>query len=151
MIASRLTREVKTVDALRECWIDPERRKDLIDVLPEDGKGLRLLRELLSQQDYDLYDVLAETGYGMAPKNRKERVLALSYKHAVWLKNLPDKARSTLLALAKQFEKGGTDELENPYIFSAPDVKKAGGLEALKVLGEPKDIIIETKRRLFAA
>ncbi|MGB7295578.1 MAG: type I restriction-modification enzyme R subunit C-terminal domain-containing protein [Candidatus Aminicenantales bacterium] len=151
MIASRLTREVRTVDALRECWIDPKRRKDLIDVLPEDGKGLRLLRELLNQQDYDLYDVLAEIGYGMAPKNRKERVLALRYKHAAWFKNLPDKARSTLLALAKQFEKGGTDELENPHVFSAPDAKKAGGLAALKVLGEPKDIVIETKRRLFSA
>jgi len=151
MIASRLTREVRTVDAFRECWIDPNTRKELIDVLPEDGKGLRLLRELLNQQDYDLYDILAEIGYGMAPKNRKERVLALSYKHGAWFKNLPEKTRSTLLALAKQFEKGGTDELENPHVFSAPDVKKAGGLAALKVLGEPKDIVIETKRRLFAA
>jgi type I restriction enzyme R subunit len=151
MIASQLTREARTVDALRECWIDPKRRKDLIDVLPEDGKGLRLLRELLNQQDYDLYDILAEIGYGMAPKNRKERVLALSYKHGAWFKNLPDKTRLTLLALARQFEKGGTDELENPHVFSAPDVKKAGGLAALKVLGEPKDIVIETKRRLFAA
>jgi type I restriction enzyme R subunit len=151
MVASRLTREVRTIDALRECWIDPKTRKELIDVLPEDGKGLRLLRELLNQQDYDLYDLLAEIGYGMAPKNRKERVLALSYKHRAWFKNLPDKARSTLFALAKQFEKGGTEELENPHVFSAPGVKKAGGLEALKVLGEPKDIVIETKRRLFAA
>jgi type I restriction enzyme R subunit len=151
MIAFRLTREVRSVDALRECWIDPGRRKELIDILPEDGKGLRLLRELLNQQDYDLYDVLAEIGYGMAPKNRKERVVALSYKHGHWFKNLPEKARLTLLALARQFEKGGTDELENPHVFSAPDVKKAGGLEALKVLGEPKDIVIETKRRLFAA
>jgi type I restriction enzyme R subunit len=151
MIASRLTKEVRTVDALREYWIDPKRRKELIDFLPEDGRGLRLLRELLNRQDYDLYDVLAEIGFGLAPKNRAERVLALNYKHAAWFKGLPGKARATLLALAKQFEKGGTDELENPHIFSAPDVKKAGGLEALKILGEPKDIIIETKRRLFAA
>jgi type I restriction enzyme R subunit len=151
MIASRLTREVKTIDALRECWIDPKARRELIDILPEDGRGLRLLRKLLKQQDYDLYDILAEIGYGMAPKNRKERVLALSYKHGAWFKNLPDKTRLTLLALARQFEKGGTDELENPHVFSAPDVKKAGGLSALKVLGEPKDIVIETKRRLFAA
>jgi len=26
----------------------------------------------------------------------------------------------------------------------------AGGLEALKVLGDPKDIVTETKKRLFA-
>jgi len=151
MIASQLTREARTVEALRECWIDPKRRKELIDVLPEDGKGLRLLRELLNQQDYDLYDVLAEIGYGLAPKNRKERVLTLSYKHGDWFKNLPERTKLTLLALAKQCEKGGTDELENPHILDAPAVKKAGGLAALKILGEPKDIVIETKRRLFAA
>jgi type I restriction enzyme R subunit len=151
MIASRLTKEVRTVDALRECWIDPKRRKEPIDFLPEDGRGLRLLRELLNQQDYDLYDVLAEIGYGIAPKNRKERVSALGYKHRAWLRDLPEKTRSTLIALARQFEKGGTDELENPHVLDAPDVIKAGGLEALKVLGEPKDIIVETKRRLFAA
>lgn len=37
------------------------------------------------------------------------------------------------------------------YVFNAPDVVKSGGLEALKILGEPKEIINETKRRLFAA
>ncbi|HLA48890.1 MAG: hypothetical protein A3I04_07900 [Nitrospinae bacterium RIFCSPLOWO2_02_FULL_39_110] len=46
--------------------------------------------------------------------------------------------------------RGGTEELENPYIFNAPDVVKAGGLNALKSLGEPKDIINEAKKRLFA-
>jgi type I restriction enzyme R subunit len=151
MIASRLMKEAKTIDVLRDYWIDPQKRKALIDQLPEDGKGLRLLRELLNQKDFDLYDVLAEIGYGIAPKNRKDRVTALAYKHKDWFGRLPEKARRTLLALSGQFEKGGTDELENPYVFQSPDVVKAGGLEALKILGEPKDIIIETKRRLFAA
>jgi len=58
---------------------------------------------------------------------------------------------SELIALARQFERGGTEELENPYIFNAPDVAKAGGLGALKILGEPHEIINEAKRRLFAA
>ena len=46
--------------------------------------------------------------------------------------------------------RGWTEELENPYIFNAPDVAKAGGLEVLKILGESKDIINEAKKRLFA-
>ena len=86
----------------------------------------------------------------MAPKTRKERAEALRYKHADWFKSLPLKTENTLIALAQQFVKGGTDELESPYVFSAPEVKEAGGLEALKALGEPRDIISETKRRLFA-
>ncbi len=151
MIASRLTEEIKTVDAFRKFWIDPRKRRELMEILPDDGQGIRLLRELTNRTDYDLYDILAEIGYGIAPKNRKERASALLYKHREWLNEFSAKARDTLLALARQFEKGGTEELENPHIFEAPDVLKAGGLSALKDLGKPEDIITEAKKRLFAA
>ena len=150
ILAQRLIGEAKTLDDFRNLWIDAQKRKTLIGLLPDDGQGLRLLRELLKYQDYDLYDVLAEIGYGIAPKNRAERVSALQYKHSDWFKSLPQRTSTTLVALARQFEKGGTEELENPFVLNAPDVMKAGGLEALKVLGEPKDIIDETKKRLFA-
>jgi type I restriction enzyme R subunit len=151
MLAEQLLKEAETFDEFRKLWINPQERKELIDSLPEDGRGVRLLKELLNQNDCDNYDVLAEIGFGVAAKSRKERVEALQYKHDAWFKSLPPKTEKTLLSLAKQFEIGGTEELENPYVFEAPDVVKAGGLKALKVLGEPKDIIKETKERLFAA
>jgi len=151
MIASRLTKEIKTFADLRDYWIDPHRRRKLIEFLPDDGQGLRLLRELMKRKDCDLYDVLAEIGYGIAPKSRAERVSALQYKHSDWFRSLPSRTADTLIALAKQFERGGIEELENPRIFNTSDVIKAGGLRALKILGEPKDIIDETKKRLFAA
>jgi type I restriction enzyme R subunit len=150
MLAARLAEEVKTLDDFRSIWVEPADRGALIDKLPDDGRGVRLLREIMQWQEYDLYDVLSHIGYGTAPKTRQERVEALHYKHADWFRSLPSQTGDTLLALAQQFAKGGTEELENPYILSAPEVRKAGGLEALKVLGEPKDIILETKRRLFA-
>jgi len=150
-LAERLVEEAKTLDDFRQIWIDPQERSRLIDSLPEDGRSVRLLQELLNRKEYDTYDVLAEIGFGMAPKSRKERVEALEYKHGDWFKTLPSKTAGTLLALAEQFERGGTEELENPYIFNAPDVVKAGGLAALKILGEPKEIINQTKERLFAA
>lgn len=150
MVASRLAQEVKSFDNFQEIWIEPQRRKALIDILPDDGPGLRLLRELTNRRGYDFYDILAEIAFGIEPKSRRQRVEALKYKHESWLKNLPPSTTNTLLILAKQFERGGTEELENPYIFNAPEVVRAGGLESLKVLGEPKDIINETKKRLFA-
>lgn len=149
LLATRLAEEVKSLDDFRSIWIEPAERRELIDKLPDDGRGVRLLREILNWHEYDLYDVLSQIGYGTAPKTRQERVEALQYKHADWFKGLPSKTGNTLLALARQFAKGGTEELENPYVLSAPEVKKAGGLEALKALGEPQDIIRETKKRLF--
>ena len=150
LLATSLAKEVKTLDDFRSIWTEPSDRKALIDKLPDDGRGVRLLREILEWQEYDLYDVLTQIGYGTAPKTRKERVEALRYKHADWFQSLPPQTGDTLLTIAQQFVEGGTEELENPYVLSAPEVRKAGGLEALKILGEPKDIISETKRRLFA-
>lgn len=43
------------------------------------------------------------------------------------------------------------EELENPQVLNASDVKKASGHETLKILGELNKIIEEAKRRLFAA
>ncbi len=101
--------------------------------------------------DYDLYDVLAELGYGLAPRTRVARADAFTYKHAAWLASLPDGTAATLRALASQFARGGTDGLENPQIFETPEVIRAGGLAALRALGRPADILRETKARLFAA
>jgi len=151
MISSSLTEKVKTIDELRDSWIDPQKRKELIDSLPDDGRGLRLLSELTERKEYDLYDVLAEIGFGSAPKKREERVFAFEYKHKNWLDRLPPKTKNALMALSRQFEKGGIEELENPLVFQTPDVSKAGGLNALKILGDAKKIITETKKRLLAA
>ncbi|MDP2924426.1 MAG: DEAD/DEAH box helicase family protein [Candidatus Omnitrophota bacterium] len=151
MFAQKLVEEVKTFEDLRRQWLSPSDRENLILSLPNDGQGARLLQDLLKLKECDLYDVLAEVGFGISPKTRKERVEALRYKHDAWFKGLPESATSTLLALAMQFERGGTEELENPQVFNSPDVIRAGGLKALQILGEPKDIINETKQRLFAA
>jgi type I restriction enzyme R subunit len=101
--------------------------------------------------DFDLYDVLAELGYGLAPKRRVERADAFTYKHAKWLSDLPPKTSATLKAMASQFARVGTDGLESPQVFQTPEVVKAGGLSALKALGKPAEILRETKARIFAA
>jgi len=150
-IAGRLVEETKTLDDFRQCWINPPERQHLINSLPDDGRGIRLLQELLARKEHDVYDVLAEIGFGVAPKTRMERVEALRYKHGAWLSNLPENTANAVLALASQFGKGGTEELENPHIFDAPDVVKTGGIKALEILGKPKDIVYQTKQRLFAA
>jgi type I restriction enzyme R subunit len=53
--------------------------------------------------------------------------------------------------MAAQFARAGTDGLENPHIFDLPEVRHAGGLEALKALGEPAWLLRVPKERMFAA
>jgi type I restriction enzyme R subunit len=101
--------------------------------------------------DYDLYDVLAELGYGLAPLTRQGRADAFTYKHNRWLAGLPAPTAATLKAMASQFARAGTDALENAEIFKMPDIVRAGGLPALRAFGKPADILHETKQRMFAA
>jgi len=68
-------------------------------------------------QDFDLYDVLADLGYGMLPRTRSDRADAFGYKNGTWLDSLPSPAAATVRAIASQFTRGGTDGLENPKVF----------------------------------
>jgi type I restriction enzyme R subunit len=87
----------------------------------------------------------------MNPRTRHDHALAFTYKHKDWLNALPAGVGETIKAIASQFERGGTEGLENPQIFQTPEVRTAGGLEALKAAGKPSEILHETKVRMFAA
>lgn len=150
-LAERLVAGAPSLTDFRRRWITPAERHALIDALPNDGSGARLLRELSGLVDCDLYDVLAEIAFGLAPKTRAERAEAFAYKNRRWLRRLPAPSASTLRAIAEQFAEGGTDALESPYVFQAPAVSKAGGIAALDRLGSPAVILRKAKERLFAA
>ncbi len=150
-LAARLVAEAPTLEDFRNRWIEPPRRRDLLGRLPDAGRSAVLVQKLEGMDEYDLYDVLAELGYGLAPRTRADRAEAFAYKHQDWLKGLPPAAAATLKAMAAQFAASGTEGLENPHIFDLPDVRRAGGLTALKCLGEPAKILRETKERMFAA
>ena len=62
-----------------------------------------------------------------------------------------DAAPATIRAISGQFKLGGTDGLENPKIFRTPDVMITGGLAALQQAGIPRDLLAETKTRMFVA
>jgi type I restriction enzyme R subunit len=150
-LAERLVQEVHTIEDFRGRWIDPPARHELITALVTSGYSPTVVRLVEDRQAYDLYDVLAELGWGMNPRTRRDRTLAFTYKHEDWLNRLPGKASSTIRAIADQFDRGGTDGLENPQIFQTPEVRAAGGLAALQMAGNPRDLLVETKARMFAA
>jgi type I restriction enzyme R subunit len=150
-LAARLVEEAPTLEKFRGVWIVPPRRRELISHLPDAGRSAPVVRSLEGMLDYDLYDVLAELGYGMAPKTRGDRADAFNYKQTNWLKEMPPATAAVIQAIAGQFAKAGTEGLENPALFDTPEVIKAGGLAALKSLGKPSQILMETKERMFEA
>jgi len=150
-LAARLVEEAPTLETFRAVWVVPPRRRELIAGLPDGGRSAPLVRDLEDMRDYDLYDVLAELGYGLAAKTRGERADAFAYKQAPWLGGMPPRAANVIRAIAGQFARAGTEGLENPAVFQTPEVIGAGGLAALKALGKPSKVLMETKERMFEA
>ena len=150
-LAAKLIEQVRTLEEFRNLWVDPPSRRELIDTLVLAGYSPSVVQMLDEREDYDLYDVLAELGWGMNPRTRRERAAAFTYKHEDWLNTLPAETAKTIKAIANQFARGGTETLENRQIFQTPEVKAAGGLAALQKAGKPSEILHETKVRIFAA
>lgn len=149
-LAKELVAQAPTLDIFRQAWVRPDERRTLLSHLPDGGRSALLMRFLSEMNDFDLYDVLAELGYGLGPLTRENRAQAFTYKNELWLSGMQAPARATIEALARQFSKGGTDGLENPQIFQTPELKATGGLPSLKLVGKPAEMIQQTKERMFA-
>lgn len=150
-LAAKLVMDIPALDTFREIWIDQDRRQEMMNRLPDRGKAPYILQRLTDMDDYDLYDVLADIGYGQAPKTRAGRAEAFTYKNQAWLHTMPARTAETIQAIASQFSKGGTKTLESGTIFRTAEVERAGGLKALKDYDDPPKIFSETKKRMFAA
>lgn len=151
-LADKLAGEVRTLEELRQRWVVPEDRRALLDRLRQSGCSANALRALQDMEDYDLYDILADLSFGMSPHTRAERAEAFSYKHEDWLNELPSPTADALRAIVGQFREGGIEELEKRGIFETPDLKKAGGMDALKAGGhQPKELIQSAKVKVLSA
>ena len=149
-LAARLVADIPALDDFRETWIDPPRRNQMLDGLPDRGRAPRVVQHLADMADYDMYDVLADLAYGQSPRTREARAGDFGRKNRDWLAGMPENVAGVIQAIAAQFALGGTDNLENPGILRTPAVQAAGGLPALRGYGEPRDALTETKRRMFS-
>ena len=150
-VAERLVAEAANLTEFRHLWIQPSERRGLIDAVVRGGFSPRALQVAEEADACDLYDVLGEVAYGLPRRTRTDRAFAFTYKQGLWLAEMPPPTAATVRAISSQFARAGTEALETAAIFSTPEVVKAGGLTALKMLGEPNAILLETKERLFAA
>ncbi len=151
LVAEKLVKMAPSIEDFRQRWVEPQKRREMLENLPESGRSASIIRELEDMKDFDLFDVLAELCYRQSPLNRVARAFMFAIKNRNWLDKLPAKTNQTLSAILKHFELSGTEALESVEIFKMPDVQDAGGLLALKTIGDPAQVLKVAKERLFAA
>ena len=150
-LAAKLVEDIPAIDQFRETWVQPIPRQEMLGKLPDAGRSPLVVRILSDMNEYDLFDVLAELGYGQAARTREHRAEAFIYKNQEWLESIPQQTSDVIKAIASQFTRAGTDTLENSQIFQTPEVSNAGGIAALQAYGNPAEALSQTKIRMFTA
>lgn len=146
-VIQRVLSEAHNLDDFRALWIDAHKRRQLIDHLLGDNFSPEVIREIDQMNDFDLYDFFGKYGYHARALRRPERG-ELFISHG-WFSGMDGKAAIVLKGLGRQFAQGGTDALESPNLWEVPEIKLAGGLNALRGLGAPGQVMLEAKARLF--
>ncbi|GBU21863.1 hypothetical protein R80B4_01765 [Fibrobacteres bacterium R8-0-B4] len=150
-LARQLIASAATLDEFRTKWINPAERNKMIDDLVSSGYAPEMVRQVEKMTEYDLYDVLADIAYDATRYKQTDRVVNFRYKQRAWLDTMPEQTKTVILAIVAQFGREGSDVFENPQLFNVEAIQKAGGMAALNWNGGPGHLMMETKRRLFAA
>ena len=148
-VIQRVVSEAHNLDDFRALWIEAQKRRQLIDHLLGDNFSPEVIREIDQMNDFDLYDFLGHHGYHARALKRPERGALFIRHNDGWFSGMDDKAAIVLKGLGHQFAQGGTDALESPNLWEVPEIKLAGGLNALRGLGAPARVMHEAKARLF--
>lgn len=148
-VIQRVLSEAHNLDEFRALWIEQQKRRHLIDHLLGDNFSPEVIREIDQMNDFDLYDFFGKYGYHARALKRPERGELYINQNEGWFKNMDGKAAIVLKGLGHQFAQGGTDALESQNLWEVPEIRLAGGLNALRGLGAPAKVMYEAKSRLF--
>ena len=150
-LAAKLVEDVPNLDDFRQKWVEPEKRRDMIEKLPDSGRSPYIVRDLSGMEGYDLYDVMGELAYGLSPKTMGARATHSPTRTEIGWQHSPIHIPGVIKAIASQFAKGGTESLESQHLFRTPEVMSAGGFRTFRQIGDPNAALIMTKNRMFAA
>jgi len=148
MIA-RVLREAANIHDFRGLWVETQKRRQLINHLLGEHYSPDTVRDLMGLAECDHFDLFAHFGYRERALKRPEREAAYLHIQAPWFASVDDKAAIVLKGIGRQFGLGGTDALESELLWEVPEIRRAGGVAALRPLGKPVEVLLEAKTRLF--
>ena len=147
----RVISEAHNIDEFRQLWIESQKRRKLINHLLGEHLDPEVLRDIEKMNDYDTYDLFAHHGYKAQALKRPERSNIYLTDNQPWFDSVDAKAAIVLKGIGHQFALDGTLALETPTLWEVPEIKDAGGLDALEKIGKAAQVMMEAKQRLFAA
>lgn len=148
-IIQRVVREAHSLDEFRQLWIETQKRQSLINHILEASFSPEVIKDIDKMNDYDMFDFFGHVGYKARALKRTERGSQYITENQTWFDGIDKNAATVLKAFGYQFSLDGTEALETPSLWDVPEIKNAGGINALKIIGAPNEVIKEAKGRLF--
>jgi len=148
-VINRILHEAHSLADFRALWIQAQQRRRLIEHLLHDHFNPETIRDIDHMGEFDLYDFFSHHGYHARALKRPERSALYVEANAAWFADMAAAPAIVLKGLGAQFAQGGTEALETTALWDVPQIKSAGGLNALRMLGKPADVMQEAKMRLF--
>lgn len=150
-LVEELTATVPTLAEFRAKWIDPTKRRELLELFAGQGLLPAAVRDAAQMEEYDEFDVLAALAYGIQPLTRTQRAAQFDGEHPAWLVQLPPPTAKVIRAIVRQFERAGTDGLDSNQLWQTPELRPLKPVAVLKQAGNPAELLRKTKETLFAA
>lgn len=148
-VIRRVLSEAHNLNDFRALWIETHKRQKLIHHLLADNFSPEVIREIDQMADFDLFDFFGHHGYHARALKRLERGQLFVDSQQAWFASMDKPAAIVIKSLGQQFAQGGTEALELPTLWEVPEIKLAGGLDALRSVGQPVQVMHEAKARLF--
>ncbi|MEH0108693.1 DEAD/DEAH box helicase family protein [Tersicoccus sp. MR15.9] len=136
--ARRTVRSIfPTVAALRDSWVDPTHRRDLLERLDFAGLDLAVLAKHVHLEDADPFDVLATVAWDLEPQTRRERANRVRAAHGEKIDAMSTAAREVIDTLLSRYAERGVGEI-TPAALQVPPLTERGTVyELAQALGGP--------------
>lgn len=125
---------------LRAIWSNPDSRKALLSGLEDKGYGqdeLEAVKELISAEKSDLFDVLAYVAYALPTITREQRV---EEQKAVIFDHYSEKQQEFINFVLQHYVNEGVRELDSEKLPDLLELKYESTSDAVTQLGNAKDI-----------
>ena len=148
-VIARVVSEAHNLSDFRALWVEAKKRRQLIDHLLGDHLSPEVIRDAEQMNDFDLYDFFGKHGYHARALTRPQRGEHYLNANAPWFADMDAKSAIVLKGLGHQFALDGTEALESSALWDVPEIRLAGGINALSALGAPAQVMQDAKLRLF--
>jgi len=123
-----------SVSELRNLWVEPERRQEIIERLEERGISFEELAAAAGQPDADPFDLLCHTAFNAPLRTRRERAERLRRDQKDFFDQYSPAAREILDELTEKYAEHGATQFKLPDVLHVPPVSSHGNIPEITAM-----------------